>query len=153
MELFKKKLSNTKIATSNQRKKELWDIEGVLHNQKFKFDLRPLKNNMKAGSFKTKADKIVFDIENQFIVVDVQELHKYLKDKPLLSTLVTSGAAVSAIKTLNKAILFSGLNIVDICFNKIILFQIPKKILCIFHFFIKTFEELVYFRICFRYTS
>lgn len=81
MELFKKKLSNTKIATSNQRKKELWDIEGVLHNQKFKFDLRPLKNNMKAGSFKTKADKIVFDIENQFIVVDVQELHKYLKDK------------------------------------------------------------------------
>ena len=80
---FKDKLSNVRVATTNQRKKELWDIEGVLHNQLLKFDLRPLKDNAKGGSFKTKADKIVYDIKDQYIIVDVEELHQYLKDKKL----------------------------------------------------------------------
>jgi len=80
--LFKKLLINIKEATLNQQKKELWDVEGVLHNQKFKFDLRPLKNNIKGGSFKTKADKMVFDLKDQYIIVDIEELHQYLKDKP-----------------------------------------------------------------------
>jgi len=72
--------------TSNQQKHELWDVEGIIKkhsNQKFKFDLRPLKNNIKKGFFKTKADKMVFDIKDQYIVVDVEELHEYLKDKEL----------------------------------------------------------------------
>ncbi len=80
--MFKKLLINIKEATPNQQKKELWDVEGVLHNQKFKFDLRPLKNNIKGGSFKTKADKMVFDLKDQYIIVDIEELHQYLKDKP-----------------------------------------------------------------------
>tara|TARA_R100000664_G_C2743185_1_gene131399 strand:+ start:1275 stop:1598 length:324 start_codon:yes stop_codon:yes gene_type:complete len=73
-------------ATPTQRKRELWDVEGIIKgrsNQPFKFDLRPLKNNAKAGSWKTKADKMVFDIKDQFIIVDVEELHDYLKDKKL----------------------------------------------------------------------
>ena len=72
--------------TSNQQKHELWDVEGIIKkhsNQKFKLDLRPLKNNIKKGFFKTKADKMVFDIKDQYIVVDVEELHEYLKDKEL----------------------------------------------------------------------
>ena len=72
--------------TSNQQKHELWDVEGIIKkhsNQKFKFDLRPLKNNIKKGFFKTKANKMVFDIKDQYIVVDVEELHEYLKDKEL----------------------------------------------------------------------
>jgi superoxide dismutase len=72
-------LSNVKHATKNQREKELWDVEGILHNQTFKFDLRPLKNNAKAGTFRTKANKIVYDIKDEYIVVDVDELHNYLK--------------------------------------------------------------------------
>ena len=80
--MFKKLLINIKEATPNQQKKELWDVEGVLHNQKFKFDLRPLKNNIKGGSFKTKAVKMVFDLKDQYIIVDIEELHQYLKDKP-----------------------------------------------------------------------
>ena len=83
MHSFKNKLSNIKIATNLQRKKELWDVEGILHNQKFKFDLRPLKNNAKGGSFKTKADKMVFDIKDQYIIVDIEELHQYLKENKL----------------------------------------------------------------------
>ena len=79
-------LSDITYATLNQRKKELWDVEGILKNrlnQKFKFDLRPLKNNIKTGSFKSKADKIVFDMKDQFIVVDTEELHQYLKENKL----------------------------------------------------------------------
>ena len=73
-------LSDVKHATQNQKQKELWDVEGILHNQFFKFDLRPLKNNAKGGTFKTKADKIVYDMKDQYIIVDVEELHNYLKN-------------------------------------------------------------------------
>tara|TARA_Y100000114_G_C11755914_1_gene326842 strand:- start:819 stop:1130 length:312 start_codon:yes stop_codon:yes gene_type:complete len=76
-------LSHVTKATPTQRKRELWDVEGILNNQLLKFDLRPLKNNGKQGSFKTKADKIVYDIKNQYVVIDVPELHQYLKDKKL----------------------------------------------------------------------
>ena len=79
-------LSDITYATLNQKQKELWDVEGILKNrlnQKFKFDLRPLKNNIKIGSFKSKADKMVFDMKDQFIVVDTEELHQYLKENKL----------------------------------------------------------------------
>jgi len=80
MKSFYKKLKDSVLANSKQKNNELWDVEGVLHNQKFKFDLRPIKNNIKIGSFATKADKMVFDLKNEYIVVDVQELHRYLKE-------------------------------------------------------------------------
>lgn len=80
---FTDKLKDKKFSNQNQKATELWDVEGILHNQKFKFDLRPLKNNIKGGSFKTKADKIVFDIENQYVIVDVEELHKFLKNNKI----------------------------------------------------------------------
>ena len=83
MKEFYSKIKNKKLANQNQKKKELWDVEGILHNQYFKFDLRPIKNNFKIGSFKTKADKMVFDMKDQFIVVDIEELHQYLKENKL----------------------------------------------------------------------
>ena len=76
-------LTNITKATSTQKKRELWDIEGILNNQLFKFDLRPLRNNTKGGSFKTKADKIVYDMKDQYIIIDVEEFHQYLKDNQL----------------------------------------------------------------------
>ena len=81
--LFLNKLKNKKYANNYQKEKELWDVEGILHNQIYKFDLRPLKNNVKEGFFKTKANKIVFDIKNEYIIVDVEELHNYLKENLL----------------------------------------------------------------------
>ena len=71
---------------SKNQKKQFWDVEGILKkrlNQKFKFDLRPLKDNCKNGSFKTKADKMVFDVEDQYIIIDVEELHQYLKNNQI----------------------------------------------------------------------
>jgi len=80
---FYKKLKKVKKATTTQKKKELWDVEGILHNQPFKFDLRPIKDNGKVGSFKSKADKMVFDMKDEWIIVDIEELHQYLKENKL----------------------------------------------------------------------
>ena len=81
--LFKDFLTNIKYPS----KKESWDIAGVIigKNGFHRFDTRSLektKDNQvgKYGSFNTEADKIVYDIKNQFIVVDTEELHQYLKD-------------------------------------------------------------------------
>ena len=59
-----------------------WHVKGIIkgHNGYFKFDLSPLKNNTKKGFFRTKADKIVVDTKNQWIILDVEELHQYLKE-------------------------------------------------------------------------
>ena len=79
---FLKKLIDINYANNSQRKKELWDVEAILKNrlnQKLKFDLRPLKYNAKIGSFKTKADKMVFDMPNEYILIDVKELEDYIK--------------------------------------------------------------------------
>ena len=70
-------------ATPYQQQTQLWDIQGIIKNksnQSFKFDLRPIIKNAKGGSFKTKADKMVFDVKDQYILVDVEELHEYLKN-------------------------------------------------------------------------
>ena len=82
MKFIKEYLENVRYPDNND-KKYLWDVEGILKNrlnQVLKFDLRPIKNNTKIGSFKTKADKMVFDLKNEYIIVDVQELHQYLKE-------------------------------------------------------------------------
>jgi len=79
-------LEDIKKATPTQKKKELWDVEGILKdrlNQKLKFDLRPIKNNCKVGNFKTKADKMVFSFKDQYIIVHVEELHSYIKKNKL----------------------------------------------------------------------
>ena len=70
----------------SEDKKYLWDVEGILKNrlnEVLKFDLRPIKNNTKIGSFSTKADKMVFELKNQYIIVDVEELHQYLKENDI----------------------------------------------------------------------
>jgi len=85
---FLKYLKNIKYPVKKQKQKELWDIEGIIKNrsnQSFKFDIRPLKKIKdqvgKEGSFKSKADKIVFESINSWIIVDTEELHNFLKQK------------------------------------------------------------------------
>tara|TARA_R100001509_G_C4738709_1_gene172454 strand:+ start:249 stop:587 length:339 start_codon:yes stop_codon:yes gene_type:complete len=87
---FQRNLIEAVEATPNQRKKEFWDIEGILKNRsnrRFKFDLRPtikIKNETgKRGYFNSKADKLVFDVKNQWIIVDMEELFEYLKTHKL----------------------------------------------------------------------
>lgn len=88
MKKFEDVLEEVSFANSNQIKKELWNVEGIIRgrlNQKLKFDTRPilkLNDNQigKKGSFTTKADKVVFEYKNKWVIVDIEELHKYIKD-------------------------------------------------------------------------
>jgi len=83
---FVDNLISIKYPTETE-KKELWDVSGILKNrsnQKFKFDLRPLNKDLsKKGSFKTKADKMVFETISEWILVDIEELHNYIKQHKL----------------------------------------------------------------------
>ncbi len=74
-------------ADTKQKTKQLWDVEGIIKNrsnQKFKFDLRPIQKQAggligKKGNFLTKANKMVFETTEKWIIIDVKELHTYIK--------------------------------------------------------------------------
>jgi len=72
---FEKYLKNIEYP----KQKSSWNIAGTLQNGFYKFDTRPIQDNSKVCSFNTKADKIVFYIDNKYIVVDTKELITYLK--------------------------------------------------------------------------
>jgi hypothetical protein len=75
---------------TNKQKDELWDVKGIIKNKSnsiFKFDTRNLsKFNQGYGkmmSLNSKADKIVFDSEDSWTIIDVEELHNYVKNHKL----------------------------------------------------------------------
>jgi hypothetical protein len=80
-------LDQVRYPSHQQKTQELWDVEGLLKdrsNQLLKFDLRPIiefkkMDYGKSGFFKSKADKMVFDIKSQWVLIDVSEMHSYLK--------------------------------------------------------------------------
>jgi hypothetical protein len=80
-------LNDTVLPTLEQKQEELWDVSGILKknsNQHFKFDVRGMFNMHdnqlgKKISTKSKADKIVFETENQWIVIDFNEFNDYVK--------------------------------------------------------------------------
>ncbi len=80
-----------KKATKSESLKEMWDVSGIIKgrsNKEFKFDLRPIskqKNNLtgKLGYTNTKAEKMVFEFKSEFVIVDLEELHEYLKTNKL----------------------------------------------------------------------
>jgi hypothetical protein len=84
---FSKLLKNKKYP----KVKEGWDIEGILHkstNKSYKFDLSPIKKfkdktEGKIGFFDTKAEKMVFDFKDQWIILDIEELHEHIKENNL----------------------------------------------------------------------
>ena len=67
---------------------EGWHVKGMLigkSNQILKFDVRGMKqvsdNKLeRQASFKSKADKMVFELSEQWIILDIDELHKYVKE-------------------------------------------------------------------------
>ena len=82
IKFVKEYLTNIKWNNNNQ-----WQVEGNikrLSNQYLKFDIRFLKDfNNKQGKFissKSKADKILFENDQNWILVDTQELIKYMKE-------------------------------------------------------------------------
>jgi len=79
-------LSSARFPSDKVKKSQLWDVSGILRdrfNQRFKFDVRPLRpqkdgSSAKKGSLKTKADKIVMETLSQWYIIDKEELHNYI---------------------------------------------------------------------------
>tara|TARA_R100000306_G_C4285726_1_gene97443 strand:+ start:164 stop:496 length:333 start_codon:yes stop_codon:yes gene_type:complete len=82
---FIKYLTDISYPSKEQSQKERWDIKGrvLKSNQLFKFDIRSLVQSgdrlEKTGFFNTKANKTVFETQNQWIIFDTEELNSYLK--------------------------------------------------------------------------
>ena len=82
----KKHLSNARFPSERTRKTQLWDVSGILkdrYNERFRFDVRPLKvqkdgTTAKKGSTRTKADKMVVETLSQWWIIDIKELHEYI---------------------------------------------------------------------------
>jgi hypothetical protein len=68
---------------------QTWQVEGLLKqsNQYLKFDIQFLKDfKNKKGKLinsKSEADKVLFEDDKNWILVDTQELIKYMKDHSL----------------------------------------------------------------------
>ena len=80
------------IYPSNDKKENnYWNISGILKeksNQHLKFDVRDMFNmpNNQLGKYGTtasKADKIVFETDKDWVIIDVSELHEYVKKQSL----------------------------------------------------------------------
>jgi hypothetical protein len=84
---FKKYLEEITYPT----KSEGWHIQGRIKNksnQILKFDVRGMHTSrdgqkQKSGTTATKADKMVFETVDEWIIVDLEELHQYIKNNTL----------------------------------------------------------------------
>jgi len=71
---------------------EQWQVSGIierLSNQHLKFDIRFLKNipdNKKSKfiPFQNKADKVLFETDKEWILIDTQEFIRYMKENGLI---------------------------------------------------------------------
>ena len=88
MKNFISNLTDISYPTKKQKEEEIWDVEGRLKNanQILKFDIRPnqtvSKNKLeKTGNFDTKADKMVFETIDHWVIFDIEELNEYVKSK------------------------------------------------------------------------
>ncbi len=85
-EFINKYLTDVTYATDKQKQGELWDVSGIIKNKSnrvFKFDTRPLcsfKEGVgKKSHFNTKADKMVIKNKDTYLLIDIEELHEYIK--------------------------------------------------------------------------
>jgi hypothetical protein len=86
-----KNLNDIVWPTLEQKQNELWNVSGILKknsNQHFKFDVRGMFNMPdnqlgKKISTASKADKIVFETEDKWIIVDFNEFNDYIKKTSL----------------------------------------------------------------------
>ena len=66
--------------------KTSWNIAGIIKNKNafYKFDVRDMFELQdgtfaQTGQTNTKADKMVLELQDKWIIVDLEELHKYIK--------------------------------------------------------------------------
>lgn len=72
------------------KEKTSWNIAGIIKGQNafYKFDVRDMfklssGNLAQKGTISSKADKMVLEFEDKWIIIDLEELHFYIKNKRL----------------------------------------------------------------------
>ena len=68
------------------KSKTSWNIAGIIKGQNafYKFDVRDMFNlpdgtPAQKGRTDSKADKMVLEIEDKWVILDLEELHQYIK--------------------------------------------------------------------------
>ena len=81
-----KNFSKHLIAIEYPKEKKSWNIAGIIKGQNafYKFDIRdmfklPDGKSAQKGRIDSKADKMVLEIEDKWVILDVEELHQYIK--------------------------------------------------------------------------
>ena len=84
------RFANCLTAIEYPKKKTSWNIAGILKDKNafYKFDVRetfklPDGNFAQTGKTNTQADKMVFENENTWTIIDIEELHKHIKKTKL----------------------------------------------------------------------
>ena len=77
-------------AVEYPKEKTSWNVAGIIKgtNGFFKFDVRDMfklssGDMAQNGKITSKAEKMVFDIKDQWVIIDLEELHQYLKQNKL----------------------------------------------------------------------
>ena len=80
------KFSKYLTAIEYPKRKSSWNIAGILKKQNgfYKFDVRdmfkmPDGEFAQTGSTKSKADKMVLEFQNRWLILDLEELHEYVR--------------------------------------------------------------------------
>ena len=81
-----KRFSNYLTAIEYPKEKTSWNIAGMIKgkNAFYRFDVRemfkmPNGTPAKKGRLNTKAQKMVFETKNEWLIFDIEELHEYIK--------------------------------------------------------------------------
>tara|TARA_B100000035_G_C20823213_1_gene475220 strand:+ start:168 stop:494 length:327 start_codon:yes stop_codon:yes gene_type:complete len=77
-------LENITWATEHQTKKELWHVSGILSNRSnetLKFDID--FQNRKYVKSNSKANKILFDYKDKWVLIDTKEFIYFMKNNTI----------------------------------------------------------------------
>jgi hypothetical protein len=90
-----KKFSEHLTAIEYPKEKTSWNIAGILkdRNAFYKFDVRdmfklPDGTPAQKGRTDSKADKMVLEMEDKWVILDLEELHQYIKKNKLTKVYV-----------------------------------------------------------------
>ena len=79
------------------KEKSSWNVAGILKGQNgfYKFDVRDMfelsdGTPAQKGRLDSKADKMVLEMEDKWVILDLEELHQYIKKNKLKKVYVNN---------------------------------------------------------------
>jgi hypothetical protein len=91
----RKKFSTYLTAVEYPKLKTSWNIAGIIKGQNafYKFDVRDMfklsdGTPAQKGRIDSKADKMVLEMEDKWVILDLEELHQYIKKNKLTKVYV-----------------------------------------------------------------